>query len=175
MTALPATELWEEICVITDHCLHLTKCAVQSVGRAMSTMITQERVRWLNHTGLSDKQKCDILDESVDWGGLFGPAVATMQKQCEEKKKEEEALHLCPFRKTQDTPAPRRTFPAAVEQQASDTALKIPRRPAPQPQAQGQPPPNKGPWQKKSFAAVVTQRGPPASTSSQGARRKKRA
>lgn len=43
MTALPASELWEEICVIIDHCLHITKCAVQSAGRAMSTMIAQER------------------------------------------------------------------------------------------------------------------------------------
>ncbi len=101
MTTLPATELWEEIYVITDHCLH--QCAVQSAGRAMSTMITQERARWLSLSNLSDKQKHDILNEGVDPNRLFGTAVATMQKRCEEKK-EGEALQLCFPRKTQATP-----------------------------------------------------------------------
>lgn len=85
MTALPVTELWEEICVVTDHCLHLTKCVVQSVVRAMATIITQERARWLNLSDLSNKQKHDILDDGVDPNGLFGTAVATMQKWCKEK------------------------------------------------------------------------------------------
>lgn len=62
MTALPATELWEEICVITDHCLPLTKCTVQSVVRSMSTLITREQSHLLFLSKLPDK-KINILNE----------------------------------------------------------------------------------------------------------------
>ncbi len=48
---------WEEICVVTDLSLHLQRCAVQAAGKAMATMVIQERGRWLNLANLSDREK----------------------------------------------------------------------------------------------------------------------
>lgn len=55
-------------------------------------VIAQDRACWLNLFDLSDKQKHDIVDEGVEPYVLFGTAVATIQKWCEEKKKWVEAL-----------------------------------------------------------------------------------
>lgn len=62
----------------------------------MSPVITQERARWFNLTGLSDKQKHDNLDETADQSGLFGTFVATMQKWCEEKENRALPCHAKP-------------------------------------------------------------------------------
>lgn len=59
----------------------------QAAGRALSILILQERERWQNLSGLSDRQNLHILDQSVDSASLFGTTVATMQQRCEEKKK----------------------------------------------------------------------------------------
>lgn len=45
MTASPDCGSWEEVCIITDHCPHLHKVAIQSLGRAMGLMVLQERAR----------------------------------------------------------------------------------------------------------------------------------
>lgn len=45
MTAKLHTKLWEEICIVTDHCLHLDKVAVQATGQSLGLMVLQERVR----------------------------------------------------------------------------------------------------------------------------------
>ncbi|XP_049322641.1 uncharacterized protein LOC125782478 [Astyanax mexicanus] len=81
-------KLWDEMCVVTDLCLRLHRCAVQASGRAMSIMVTQERARWLNLSSLSHREKVQLLDVAVDPKGLFGPAMAAMQRRCEEKKRE---------------------------------------------------------------------------------------
>ena len=62
MTAKPVSKLWEEICVVTDHCLHLHTVAVQATGRAMGLMVLQERARWLNLTNLATRDKDCITD-----------------------------------------------------------------------------------------------------------------
>lgn len=95
MTTSPTPALWDEVCVVTDLCLRLHRCAVQTSSRAMALMVAQERARWLNLSSLSQKEKAQLLDVPVDPKRLFGPAVATMQRRCEEKKKEGEALQLC--------------------------------------------------------------------------------
>lgn len=74
----------------------------------MAVMVAQERARWLNLSSLSQKEKAHLLNIPVDTKGLFGPAVATMQRKCEEKKKEGKALQLCLPRKR---PAPPPTAP----------------------------------------------------------------
>ena len=57
MTTKLYTKQWEEICIVTDHCLHLGKVAVQATGRSMGLMVLQERVRWLNLTDLTMRER----------------------------------------------------------------------------------------------------------------------
>lgn len=63
-----------------------------------------------------------------------------MQRWCEEKKKEGEALQLCLPRKSQPAPLSppnRRMFAQVTSRPAGVPKFKIPRRPAPQVAAQG--------------------------------------
>lgn len=110
MTCRP--HVWDELCLITDLCLRLHRCAIQASRRAMALMVVQERARWPNLSSLSHKEKAHLLDVPVDPKGLFGPAVPTMQKRCEEKKREGEELQLCLPRKVPPPPptTPRQTF-----------------------------------------------------------------
>lgn len=176
MTASPDPVLWEEMCVITDHCLHLHKVAIQSQGRAMGLMVLQERARWLNLTTLSAKEKEDLLDTPISPKGLFGAAVTSMQKRCEERKREDEALKLCLPRRapTATLPAHRQTFAQAVAR--PPPTFKIPKLPksqaAPQAPPRAQAP--KGPWQKKSSSQEGTLPDRPPPTFTHGVRRRKR-
>lgn len=70
--------VWEEIPVNTDLCLHIQRCAVQATGKALGTMVLQERARWL--ADLSDRED-NILDMPVVPEGIFGSALASMQGQ----------------------------------------------------------------------------------------------
>ncbi|XP_060909710.1 uncharacterized protein LOC132986985 [Labrus mixtus] len=168
--------LWDELCVVTDLCLRLHRCAVQTSGSAMALMVSQERARWLNLSSLSHKEKTQLLDVPVDPKGLFGPAVAIMQKRCEESKREGEALQLCLPRKVPPSqiPAARQTFAQAVAR----PAYRIPKR-QPQPQTSGRsqsiPPELKGAWAKKPFAASVTLRDQVSGPVTLGAKKKRRA
>lgn len=172
MSASPSPEMWDELCVVTDLCLRLHRCAVQACGRAMGVMVTQERARWLSLSSLSHREKTELLDVPVDPKGLFGSAVAAMQKRCEEKKKEGEALQLCLPRKVPLTPAAPRQLPPRP---ASRQAYRIPKR-SMQPQPQGTAPTElKGAWAKKPFAPKVTPGTPQGQPATQGAKKKKRA
>lgn len=172
MSASPSPEMWDELCVVTDLCLRLHRCAVQACGRAMGVMVTQERARWLSLSSLSHRDKTELLDVPVDPKGLFGSAVATMQKRCEEKKREGEALQLCLPRKVPLTQVtPRQPPPRPVPKQA----YRIPKRPVqPQPQS-SMPPELKGAWAKKPFASKVTPGTPQGQPATPGAKKKKRA
>ena len=177
LTSAPSATVWEEVCVVTDLCLRLHRCAVQASGRAMALMVSQERARWLNLSSLSLKEKTQLLDVPVDPKGLFGPAVATMQKRCEEKKREGEALQLCLPRKSQPTPPPphRQSFAQAA---ARPPAFRIPKRqPPPQAGSQGQSKATepKGAWMKKPFAPNMSQGSRSAPPGTQGDKKKRRA
>ena len=76
---------------------------------------------WLNLSSLSQKEKVQLLDVPVDPKGLFGPALASMQKRFEEKKREGEALQLCLPRKAPATSpaAHRQIFTQAVARPGS--------------------------------------------------------
>lgn len=61
-------------------------------------MVLQERMRWLTLADLTDREKQDLLDMPVVPEGVFGSALASMQRRCEATRKEDEALQLClPF------------------------------------------------------------------------------
>ncbi|XP_049331019.1 uncharacterized protein LOC125799099 [Astyanax mexicanus] len=153
-------KLWDEMCVVTDLCLRLHRCAVQASGRAMSIMVTQERARWLNLSSLSHREKVQLLDVAVDPKGLFGPAMAAMQRRCEEKKREGEALQTCLPRKVHPPPAsaPRPSFAQAVAR--APLGYRIPKRPTPpQPRPPAKPKAESGgAWGNKP-AAPVDQHG----------------
>uniref|UniRef100_A0A096MDS7 Uncharacterized protein n=1 Tax=Poecilia formosa TaxID=48698 RepID=A0A096MDS7_POEFO len=65
MTVSPDATLWEEVCIITDHYLHLHKVAIQAMGRAMGLLVLQERARWLNLTTFSTREMEDLLDTPI--------------------------------------------------------------------------------------------------------------
>ncbi len=111
-STMPGQTHWEEICVITDLFLRLQRCTVQAAGKAMATMVIQERGRWLNLANLSDREKEAILDAPVVAEGIFVSALTLMQKRCEEKKRDDEDLQVCMPRKahTAPHPPPRQTF-----------------------------------------------------------------
>ena len=119
-------KLWDEMCVVTDLCLRLHRCTVQASGRAMGTMVAQERAHWLNLSSLSHRKKVQLLDVAVDPKGLFGHAMTTMQRRSEEKKREGEALQTCMPRKTQPPPAPTSwpSFAQAVPRLRRTTGFK---------------------------------------------------
>uniref|UniRef100_A0A096M526 Uncharacterized protein n=1 Tax=Poecilia formosa TaxID=48698 RepID=A0A096M526_POEFO len=178
MTTLPDAALWEEVCIITDHCLQLHKVAIQALGRTMGLMVLQERARWLNFTTLSIKEKEDLLDTAITPEGLFGAAVNSMQKRWEEKKRDDEALKLCLPRRTfaigTTTPSTQRhTFAQAAAR--FPNAFKIPKFPKTQGAAQAPQKASvpKAPWQRKPDGPRSDQ-PPPHSPSTQNVRRRKR-
>ncbi|KAK5921115.1 hypothetical protein CgunFtcFv8_024848 [Champsocephalus gunnari] len=95
MSSNPGPATLDEIAAVTDICLLVQRCAVQATGKIMGIMVVQERARWLNLTNLPDREKEDVLDMPIVPVGIFGSALASMQRKCESKKKEDEALHLC--------------------------------------------------------------------------------
>ncbi|MEQ2284891.1 hypothetical protein AMECASPLE_026222 [Ameca splendens] len=50
-------------------------------------MVLQERVRWLNLTNLSDRERDDILDMPIVPAGIFGAALANMQQRVSLKRR----------------------------------------------------------------------------------------
>ena len=163
---------WEEIPVITDLCLRVQRCAVQAAGRAMGAMVLQERARWLNLANLSDREKDDVLDMPIVPEGIFGSALASMQRRCEAKKKEDEALQLCLPRKppAPSPPAQRKTFAQAASQ---GSRFKIPKPPKPQPAPPAQP--GRAGWSKKPPASATAPPAQPAQAAAYQPRKKKRA
>lgn len=92
----PNPVLWDEICVVNDLILRSARGAVQGCGRVMGLAVAGERGLWLNHSGLTDTQKADIMDASYDpTKGLFGPALEKMKETSTLRKQEGEAFNLC--------------------------------------------------------------------------------
>ncbi|KAI7808150.1 hypothetical protein IRJ41_018123 [Triplophysa rosa] len=133
VSATPGQAQWDEICVVMDLSLRLQRCAVQAAGKAMATMVIQEWGRWLNLANLSNREKETIVDAPVVSEGVFGSALTQMQKRCEEKKRDDEALQLCLPRKPQSSPPlpPRLTYAQATGHPRP--SFRIPRRPRPPP------------------------------------------
>ena len=157
---VPDCSAWDLITTIVDNCLRVQRCAVQAAGKCMSMLVLQERTRWLNLTKLSDREKEDILDMPIVPEGVFGSALASMQKRCEAKKKEDEALQLYLPRKTpaaEQLPPPA-DFRSGCLWERPPPAFCIPKRPRaqfPGPSTNG-PPDTKPAWHKKPFYSPST-------------------
>ncbi|KAI2643946.1 ORF V: Enzymatic polyprotein [Labeo rohita] len=77
----PDPELLHELRSATDYALRATKVTAQALGRAMSTMVVQERHLWLNLAEMRDAEKVRFLDAPISQAGLFGETVEEFAQQ----------------------------------------------------------------------------------------------
>ena len=128
MSTAPTPALWDELCVVTDLCLRLHRCAVQASGRAMALMVAQERARWLNLSSLSQKEKAQLRRSGgPKW--LIRPGGS---HHAETLRGEEERGRSTTTVSTQEsaTPSPHCT-PADVCPSCSSTSVPHPQTSAP--------------------------------------------
>ncbi|KAI2653744.1 ORF V: Enzymatic polyprotein [Labeo rohita] len=109
---VPDPELVQELRSATDYALRATKVAAQALGKAMSTMVVQERHLWLNLAEMRDAEKVRFLDAPISQAGLFGETVEEFALQFSTVKKQTEAIkHILPRRVASSSPAPPRQQP----------------------------------------------------------------
>ncbi len=100
-----------ELRTATDLALRATKNTVRSLGRAMSTMVVQERHPWLCLADMKEVDKARFLNAPVSQTGLFGDAVENFAQQFSAAQKHTEAIrHILPRRAAAASTRP----PAAV-------------------------------------------------------------
>ncbi len=91
----------------TDFALRATKVTARSLGKAMSTMVVQERHLWLNLAEMKDVDKARFLDAPISQGGLFGDTVDGFAQQFSAVQQQTEAIqHILPRRDAPSTAAP---------------------------------------------------------------------
>ncbi len=73
--------LIQELRTATDFALRATKVTARSLGKAMSTMVVQERHLWLNLAEMKDVDKARFLDAPISQVGLFGDTVKVFSQQ----------------------------------------------------------------------------------------------
>lgn len=114
---------FSELRAATDLALRATKVTARAVGRAMSTLVVQERHLWLCLADMKDADKTRLLNAPVSQTGLFGETVEEFAQQFSAAKKQTEAIaQIMPRRKrpapapstSAPQPAPRRGRPAAA-------------------------------------------------------------
>ncbi len=100
-----------ELRTATDLALRATKVTARSLGRAMSTMVVQERHLWLCLADMKEADKARFLNAPVSQTGLFGDAVENFAQQFSAAQKQTEAIrHILPRRAAAASTRP----PAAV-------------------------------------------------------------
>ncbi len=101
--------LMQELRTATDFALRVTKVTARSLGKAMSTMVVQERHLWLNLAEMKDVDKARFLDTPISQGGLFGDTVEGFAQQFSAVQQQTEAIqHILPRRDAPFTAAPPR-------------------------------------------------------------------
>ncbi len=99
--------LMQELRTATDFALRATKVTARSLGKAMSTMVVQERHFWLNLAEMKDVDKARFLDAPISQGGLFGDTVEGFAQQFSAVQQQTEAIqHILPRRDAPSTAAP---------------------------------------------------------------------
>ncbi len=107
-----------ELRTATDLTLRATKVTVRSLGRAMSTMVVQERHLWLCLADMKEVDKAWFLNALVSQTGLFGDAVENFAQQCSAAQKQTEAIrHILPRRAAAASTPPPPPAPAQQTQQ----------------------------------------------------------
>ncbi len=88
--------LMQELRTATDFALRATKVTARSLGKAMSTMVVQERHLWLNLVEMKDVDKARFLDTPISQAGLFGDTVEGFAQQFLAVQQQTEAIqHTC--------------------------------------------------------------------------------
>ncbi len=99
--------LMPELRTATDFALRAMKVTARSLGKAMSTMVVQERYLWLNLAEMKDVDKARFLDAPISQAGLFGDTVEGFAQQISAVQQQTEAIqHILPRRDAQTTAAP---------------------------------------------------------------------
>ncbi len=99
--------LMQELRTATDFALRATKVTARSLGKAMSTMVVQERHLWLNLAEMKDVDKARFLDAPISQGGLFGDTAEGFAQQFSAVQQQTEAIqHILPRRDAPSTAAP---------------------------------------------------------------------
>ncbi len=99
--------LMQELRTSTVFALRATKVTARSLGKAMSTMVVQERHLWLNLAEMKDVDKARFLDAPISQGGLFGDTVDGFAQQFSAVQQQTEAIqHILPRRDAPSTAAP---------------------------------------------------------------------
>ncbi len=89
--------LMQELRTATDFTLRATKVTARSLGKAMSTMVVQERHLWLNLAEMKDVDKARFFDAPISQAGLFGDTVEGFAQQFSAIQQQTEAIqHTCP-------------------------------------------------------------------------------
>ncbi len=101
--------LMQELRTTTDFALRATKVTARSLGRAMSTMVVQERHLWLNLAEVKDVDKARFLGAPISQGGLFGDTVEGFAQQFSAVQQQTEAIHHPPL-----PPGPGLSLPVTV-------------------------------------------------------------
>ncbi len=99
--------LMQELRTATDFALRVRKVTARSLGKAMSTMVVQERHLWLSLAEMKDVDKARFLDAPISQGGLFGDTVEGFAQQFSAVQQQTEAIqHILPRRDAPSTAAP---------------------------------------------------------------------
>ncbi len=107
--------LMQELRLATDLAPRVTKVTAQSLGKAMSTLVAQERHLWLSLAEMSDVDKVRFLDAPVSQVGLFGDTVEDCAQQFSAVQKQTEAIqHILPQRDAPSATAPSRASPQSA-------------------------------------------------------------
>ncbi len=122
--------LMQELRTATDFALRATKVTARSLGKAMSTMVVQERHLWLNLVEMKDVDKARFLDAPISQAGLFGDTVEGFAQQFSAVQQQTEAIqHTCPgvMHHPPLPPGPGLSLPVAVGALLRPTELLRPK------------------------------------------------
>ncbi len=109
--------LMQELRTVTEFDLRATKVTARPLGKAMSTMVVQERHLWLNLVEMKDVDKAHFLDAPISQAGLFGDTFEGFAQQFSAVQQQTEAIqHTCPgvMHHSPLPPGPGLSLPIAV-------------------------------------------------------------
>ncbi len=151
--------LMQELHMATDFTLRATKVTARSLGKAMSTMVVQERHLWLNLAEMKDVDKVRFLDAPISQAGLFGDTVEGFAQQFSAVQQQTEAIqHIL-------LDAPSTAAPVARPQSARRRGRPPASSSAAPPQAELTPRPARQAFRRRA-ASPVSQPGPKSSRKS---------
>ncbi len=115
--------LMQELRTVTDLALRATKVTARSLGKAMSTMVVQERHLWLDLAEMKDVDKARFLDAPISQAGLFGDTVEGFAQQFSAVQKQTEVIqHILPRRDAPAATAAPRTRPPSARRRGRPPA-----------------------------------------------------